>query len=62
MRQQEVWFIGGPWDIVRFVGYPLRSKIIIPWWIQAGGDLVYERVGYDIYLFTGEGVFDETRS
>jgi hypothetical protein len=51
MREQEVWFIGGPWDVCHFVPYPLPDKINVPFaTTEFFIELVYERVGLDVYV------------
>jgi hypothetical protein len=52
-KQQEVWLIEAEYGeparvIVYFAGYPLVSTIYL------GSGERFERVGLDVYLYTGE--------
>ena len=59
MREQEVWFIGGPEDVCRWVSYPLRDRIYMPFivdgqrWDLEFYKVAFERVGLDVYRKVG---------
>ena len=57
MRQQEVWFIGGKFDTVELMSYPLpdpKVDVILPFFSGDGfQQVLYERVGLDVYLAKG---------
>ena len=56
MREQLVWFIGGPWDITYWLPYPLPDgPIRVPFATnEFYRDIDYERLGLDVYVHRKE--------